>query len=331
MAVFLHFAPAIGLAATAGRRFISPRLMLAGAACAVLPDVDFLIMKIGGFPYGHIYGHRGFTHSIGFAILLAVLAWLWAVPWRRQAQQTWKMRWADRAVAGGFILLCTLSHPLLDNLINAGICTAWLWPLDDARTCLPWRPISVSGMRMFTVDWFWVEAKWIGLPLLAVAAVARLWRRAVRRMKQRGGVPGTDASRRSSSASTSSYRGRKGDLRSDTQGDDGVRVVRVSHGDEEPVGGEASGGVRAQAVKRGVLSARAQHQIRTNQEAETVLLRMRLQAIEASGLGMASGSPLDIGAANRGANASPRAQRQKRRLALEAFARSLVHAGQWHR
>ncbi|GAA6143452.1 metal-dependent hydrolase [Hydrogenophaga sp. 5NK40-0174] len=280
MAVFLHFAPAIGLAATVGKRIISPRLMLAGAACAVLPDVDFLVMKLGGFPYGHIYGHRGFTHSIGFAVLLAVLAWLWAVPWRRQAQQTRKLRWADRAIAASFILLCTLSHPLLDNLINAGICTAWFWPLDDARTCLPWRPISVSGMRMFTLDWLWVEMKWIGLPLLAVAAVARLWRRMARWMKQ----------------------------------SDGNGEASESAGIET---------VKQQKTQKEVLSARTQHQIKAYQ-AEAVLLRMRLQAIEASGLGTEARRENDT---TTWAD-HPRAQRQRRRLALELFAQSLTRGVQ---
>ena len=69
MATYLHFAPALALAVAIGPQRIGWRLTLAGAACAVLPDADFLLYVLHIDAYGGTYGHRGFTHS-----LLAVAA-----------------------------------------------------------------------------------------------------------------------------------------------------------------------------------------------------------------------------------------------------------------
>jgi inner membrane protein len=55
-----------------GRPGISKRLWVLGTACAIVPDADVI-----GFHFGVHYqdfrGHRGFTHSLVFAALLAVL------------------------------------------------------------------------------------------------------------------------------------------------------------------------------------------------------------------------------------------------------------------
>ncbi|HEU4994167.1 MAG TPA: metal-dependent hydrolase [Gemmatimonadaceae bacterium] len=44
--------------------------MFAGAACAALPDLDAIGFWMG-IPYDHMLGHRGLTHSLTFAALIA--------------------------------------------------------------------------------------------------------------------------------------------------------------------------------------------------------------------------------------------------------------------
>ena len=44
MATYLHFAPAVALAVAVGLPTVGWRLMLVGAACAVVPDADFLLV-----------------------------------------------------------------------------------------------------------------------------------------------------------------------------------------------------------------------------------------------------------------------------------------------
>jgi inner membrane protein len=170
MATYLHFAPAVALAVALGPRRIGWRLMVAGAVCGIVPDLDFLSIRMGFDRYGGTYGHRGFTHSLGFALLIGLLAALWtssvAPGWRR------------RVGRGAFLALCTASHPLLDSLFDVGICSAWLWPLDGARHCLDWRPIPMQGIALFGEQRFLMELQWIGVPLLELANVGMLLRHA---------------------------------------------------------------------------------------------------------------------------------------------------------
>lgn len=166
MATYLHFAPAVALAVAIGPRTVGWRLTLAGAACAVLPDADFALYLLRIDTYSGTYGHRGFSHSIGFALLVGLLGALLAPAAGRR-----------RAFVGAFLALCTLSHPLIDGLFDRGICNAWLWPLDGARHCLPWRPIPMQGVPLFGMGRLGQELVWIGLPLLAGALAGVGWRR----------------------------------------------------------------------------------------------------------------------------------------------------------
>jgi inner membrane protein len=66
--------PAVPLAVGLGMRsqVIPNRLLLAGCVGSILPDVDVLAFAFG-IPYEHPLGHRGFTHSLFFAVLAALL------------------------------------------------------------------------------------------------------------------------------------------------------------------------------------------------------------------------------------------------------------------
>jgi inner membrane protein len=176
MAVYLHFAPALALAVAAGSRTISWRLALVGAFCAVLPDIDLALYALHIDTYGGTYGHRGFTHSLGFALILGAMAAAGTGP-----------GWRTRGIAALFIFLCVASHPLLDGLMDRGICNAWFWPLDGVRYCLPWRPIPLQGIPLFGWSRLKLELAWIGVPLLVLAnggMLVRWWWR-VRRVAWR--------------------------------------------------------------------------------------------------------------------------------------------------
>ena len=185
MATYLHFAPAVALAVALGPRRVGWRWMVAGAVCGVMPDLDFLSIKMGFDRYSGTYGHRGFTHSLGFALLIGLLAALWpaasAPGWRR------------RAGRGAFLALCTASHPLLDSLFDVGICSAWFWPLDAARHCFDWRPVPMQGVALFGEERFLIELQWIAVPLLVLANVGMLarrgWSGVLERLRRRQQTP----------------------------------------------------------------------------------------------------------------------------------------------
>ena len=89
MATYLHVTPALALAVVIGPQRVPWPCWLVGALVAVAPDADMLLVRWHIDVYGGTYGHRGFTHSLGMAALLACAAWLWplhgerlCMPWR---------------------------------------------------------------------------------------------------------------------------------------------------------------------------------------------------------------------------------------------------------
>jgi inner membrane protein len=157
--------PAIPLTITValGPSVIPRRLAVLGIACSVLPDSDALGL-FAGVPYGHLFGHRGFSHSIAFAVLAAT-----------SATAFWRGLHASRAVVFGFVFLSTVSHGLLDALTNGGLGIAFFSPFSNRRYFLPWRILVVSplelsaflsrrGLRVLASEllWVWVPCIIVG-------------------------------------------------------------------------------------------------------------------------------------------------------------------------
>lgn len=158
--IFTHAAVPLALWAAADRGRVDARLLVAGVAAAVLPDADVAAFAFG-LPYEHVLGHRGASHSLLFAGLLAALAGLAA---RGLRARPWQ--------AAAFVFACAASHPLLDALTSGGLGVALFWPWNEARLFAPWRPIRVSP---FASGFFnarglatlWSELCWVWLPLAA--------------------------------------------------------------------------------------------------------------------------------------------------------------------
>jgi inner membrane protein len=172
--LFTHAVVPLMLGGAAGRRIISRRLLAAGTIAAMLPDVDVLAFRFH-IAYADGFGHRGATHSIAFALLLAVAA---ALGHRRWHATPWQ--------SAGFVGLATLSHPLLDACTNGGLGVALWWPLSDARWFAPFHPIAVSpiGVRFFSERGWQVlasELYWVWLPTAIIAACMLAWRRTSKR------------------------------------------------------------------------------------------------------------------------------------------------------
>jgi inner membrane protein len=165
MATYLHVAPALALALVCGPQRVPWRWGLLGAVLAVMPDADMLLVKLHLDHYGGPYGHRGFSHSLGMALVVGLAGWLLA-----KAHPDHRHR---SGTLGAYLGLCWASHPLLDALLNVGICNAWLWPVHTERLCFAWRPVPMRGVSLFGWARLAQEALWIGLPLMACTLV--LW------------------------------------------------------------------------------------------------------------------------------------------------------------
>ena len=171
---FTHafFAAAMGWA-FAPRR-MPGRFWLLAMLCAVLPDADVLAFGLG-VSYDSMFGHRGITHSLAFALLTGVLV---AFVFFREA--------ANRAALAAFFSFATASHAALDALTNGGLGIALFAPFSGERYFFPYRPIEVSpiGIGAFFSEWGLVvirsEMLWVWFPASLCVALVIIFRRATR-------------------------------------------------------------------------------------------------------------------------------------------------------
>ncbi|HEV8694971.1 MAG TPA: metal-dependent hydrolase [Lysobacter sp.] len=167
--VITHAVVPLVIGTALGKRTIQPRLMLAGAFVAMLPDFDVIAFKLG-IAYADTFGHRGASHSLLFA---ACVGFSGVFACRALRSPVW--------LTFVWLFACTASHPLLDAFTDGGLGVALLWPWHDARLFAPWRPIEVSpiGASFFSARGLavlWSEVRWVWLPALAVAAFISLVR-----------------------------------------------------------------------------------------------------------------------------------------------------------
>jgi inner membrane protein len=168
-----HVVAALSIGSCFYRTTVPKRVWVAGALCSVIPDLDAIGFGFG-VPYSHFWGHRGFTHSLVFAALLAAAVTLF---FRHAVGIT-------RISLFVYIFAATASHGLLDAMTNGGLGVAFFSPFDNQRYFLPWRPIRVSPIavsRFFSpraIGILKTELVWIWLPaaVFALAVLVLKWR-----------------------------------------------------------------------------------------------------------------------------------------------------------
>jgi inner membrane protein len=149
MASLGHVAMGFAVARAHEGRF-NWKAAVAFSTFSLVPDLDVVAFKFG-IPYGDPFGHRGATHSIAFALLMGVAAWLLTRSWKSTLALT----------------VVVLTHPLLDMLTDGGLGVGLFWPITSERFFFPWRPLPVApiGVGMLSAR---------GMYVLAVEAVAFL-------------------------------------------------------------------------------------------------------------------------------------------------------------
>src|SRR5882724_8229242 len=142
--VFSHAVATLGVSTCFYREQTPKRVWAVGAFCSVIPDFDVIGFHFG-VRYADFWGHRGFTHSLLFAAILATVSFFATI---RVALPS-----LGRFSLWLYFFLCAASHGLLDALTDGGLGVAFFSPLDNHRYFLPWRPIQVSPIgaaRFFT-------------------------------------------------------------------------------------------------------------------------------------------------------------------------------------
>lgn len=138
------------------------RVLIAGIVGTMIPDADVAAFAFG-IPYEHTFGHRGFSHSIVFALLFASLATLIV---------------RGRFAAFAYIFICTMSHGVLDALTDGGLGIAFFSPFSNERYFFPWTPIRVSpiGPRFFSargLETLVSEVVWVWVPCAVIALLGK--------------------------------------------------------------------------------------------------------------------------------------------------------------
>lgn len=150
-----------GTGAESPRRAAAVMLWL--STLAMLPDADVVAFALR-IPYAATWGHRGASHSLCIAavVALAVMAGT-------------RLARGPVLKAGLLAFAAAGSHGLLDAMTTGGLGAALLWPVDNARYFLPVRPIPVApigagmlsarGLYVVMVELllflpFWAYALW---------------------------------------------------------------------------------------------------------------------------------------------------------------------------
>lgn len=171
-----HAVVGAALAPLAPRPLRRVRLALALAAVAALPDLDVVAFRFG-IPYAHALGHRGLSHSLPFAALLAVV--LTRVLYGSALGVGSRRWWA----LVGLFFIAAASHGLLDACTDGGLGVGLFLPLSEARIFFPWRPLAVSplSVRAFLGQRGWAilsnEIAWVWLPAAAALGLVLALRR----------------------------------------------------------------------------------------------------------------------------------------------------------
>lgn len=170
---FSHAIVALAMGKAFQSKELSWRELSLGAFCSALPDLDVIGLYVG-IQYGDVWGHRGMTHSVVFAALLAgILVGVW-------------YRGKPVVAMTGLYLyffLCTASHGVLDAMTNGGMGVAFFSPFDTTRYFFPVRPILVSPIGVieffseYGVRIMASEAIWIWLPSCVVFLLLRVAQR----------------------------------------------------------------------------------------------------------------------------------------------------------
>ena len=170
---FSHAVAALSIGTCFYRPQISKSVWIAGAICSVIPDLDVIGFGFG-IHYRDFWGHRGFTHSLVFAALLASVV---AVVMTRRG-----LTGIGRFVLFVHLFLATASHGVLDAITNGGLGVAFFSPFDNTRYFLPCRPVRVSPIgvtRFFSPRGFAIlqsELLWIWLPAILFGSVVLMLR-----------------------------------------------------------------------------------------------------------------------------------------------------------
>lgn len=168
---FGHAAAGIALGAAFADERTLPRTWILGTVCALAPDLDWFTAFLRLHP-GNFLAHRGITHSLLGAVLIAATVFL--LGFRGEMR---------RPRIGAYLLLASISHGLLDACTSGRIGVAFFYPFSTSRWGCYWQPFQDAplpfwaGLRLPFLGALLGEALWIAVPGLLLVAGIRVFQR----------------------------------------------------------------------------------------------------------------------------------------------------------
>ena len=151
------------------------RFWILSALCPVLPDADVVTFYFG-VSYRDFWGHRGFSHSFVFALILALLVVIIFF----KKDKPFSKSWTYLVI---YFFIITSTHGILDALTNGGLGIALFAPFDNTRYFFPFTPLQVSpiGIAAFFGEWglrvLKSEFLWVWIPIVSIVIIVRLLKR----------------------------------------------------------------------------------------------------------------------------------------------------------
>jgi inner membrane protein len=162
--IMTHAAVPLAAGFALGPTRVPRSVVVIGVMLAMLPDIDTVSFLLG-IDYADPFGHRGASHSLFAAGVIALTA-------------TALLRLSQWRATFAFLFASMASHGLLDALTSGGLGPALLWPFEPDRLFARFRPIRVSpiGGGFFSMRGLVVllsEAQWVWLPAISAAVMLR--------------------------------------------------------------------------------------------------------------------------------------------------------------
>lgn len=179
--IYTHALVGLGLAKVLTSRRKPILFWVLAGFLPMVPDFDVFSYSA----YGSVMGHRGFTHSLCFALGTGFL--IAGLTYRHFKMKFWLLC--------GLFFLITASHGILDAFTNGGFGIPLLWPFDERRYG-PYGPINVADIAFEFPDprtsrAVRTELLYVWLPTMVLVGLVATYRR----FRHSGGPAGSCSAR----------------------------------------------------------------------------------------------------------------------------------------
>lgn len=167
-------------------RSVPKRFWVLSVLLPSLPDIDVIGLAFG-VAGEDLFGHRGITHSLSFAVIVGVLV---VALFFRKSKLTGKSAFFLTA----YFVLLTASHGFLDAFNDSRLGVAFWAPFENTRYFFPFNPIVPSSVLLpdgaplgFTliIEKIYIlmrsEVLWIWVPLFLLFFGNRVLSRFIKR------------------------------------------------------------------------------------------------------------------------------------------------------